>query len=139
MKLSPMFEKLSKYLVRIGIDYEVIEDGKAIDFEVTSTLGSWNCLLSLHEKIGLGCYSTILTPVPRKKYSQMALYLMYLNNNQIFGNFELDFKTGDVRFKTYLDCNDAELTERLIDRTMLRNVKTMQQFYPYIVKIIKAA
>lgn len=134
-----MFEKLSKYLVRIGIDYDVTEEGQAIDFEVKSPQGSWNCLLSLHEKMGIGFYSTILTPVPRKKYSQMAIYLMYLNNTQLFGNFELDLKTGDVRFKTYIDCSSNELTERVIDRTMLRNVTTMQHYYPQIMQIIKAA
>lgn len=134
-----MFEKLSKYLVRIGIDYEVINGGQALDFEVQSPLGSWNCLMSLHEKLGVGFYSTILTPVPRKKYSQMAIYLMYLNNSQIFGNFELDLKTGDVRFKTYIDCLNNDLSERVIDRTMLRNVKTMQHYFPQIMQIIKAA
>ncbi len=134
-----MFERLSKYLSRIGIDYEIVDNGAALDFEVQSPEGTWNCLLSVHNRTGIGFYSTILTPVPRKRQMQMAMYLMYLNNHHLFGNFELDIKTGDVRFKTYLDCEHMELTERLIDRTMLRNVTVMQRYLPQIMNIIKAA
>jgi len=137
--ISPMLDTVSRYLVRIGIDYEVIDDGQGVDFDVQSPAGNWRCLFALHQRTGMGIYSTIPTPTPRRKFGQMAVYLMYLNNRQLFGNFELDIKTGDVRFKTYLDCDANELTERLIDRTMLRNVTTMQLYMPHILHIICAA
>jgi Putative bacterial sensory transduction regulator len=134
-----MFERLMKYLCKLGIDYEVQEKTTTFDFQIHSTVGKWNCLLSLQTAAGIGFYSTLLSPVPRQKHSQMALFLMYLNNQQLFGNFELDLKTGDVRFKTYLDLETCDFSEHLLDRTMLRNVTTMERYFPQIMNLITAA
>ena len=128
-----------KYLCRLGINYEVQDKTTAFDFQINSTVGKWNCLLSLQSAAGIGFYSTLLAPVPRQKHPQMALFLMYLNNQQLFGNFELDLKTGDVRFKTYLDLEAQDFAEHLLDRTMLRNVTTMERYFPQIMQIIHAA
>lgn len=131
-----MFELLSKYLRRIGIDYSVREKDKALDFTVEADEGSWNCLLSVHQSQGIGFYSTVGYPVPKEKRTQMALFITWLNNMRLFGNFEMDLQTGDVRFKTYIDCEGVELTERAIDRTMLINVTTMQKYLPQILQVI---
>lgn len=130
-----MYKLLIKYLQRIGVDYSVIESGKALDFTVESPEGSWNCMMSISEQLGVGFYSTLHFAVPQDKRTQVALYLMWLNNAHLVGNFELDLKTGDIRFKTYLDCNGIELTERAIDRTMLVNVTTMQKHFAQIKEL----
>ncbi len=134
-----MFERLMKYLCRLGINYEVQEKTTAFDFQIHSNVGKWNCLLSLQSAAGIGFYSTLLAPVPQPRRAQMALFLMYLNNQQLFGNFELDLKTGDVRFKTYLDLETQDFAEHLLDRTMLRNVTTMERHFAQIMQMIKAA
>jgi hypothetical protein len=134
-----MFEQLMKYLSRIGINYEILDDNKGLDFKINGQAGSWNCMFSVHEKMGVGIYSTLLKPVPKSKQTQMVMFLMYLNNNHLFGNFEFDFKTGDVRFKTYLDCLAQPLTDKSIDAAMVCNVKTMQYYLPQIMNIIQAA
>ena len=134
-----MFERLMKYLCRLGIDYDVQENSQVFDFQVRSTVGKWNCLLSLQSTAGICFYSTLFTAVPRSKQQQMALFLMYLNNQQLFGNFELDFKTSDVRFKTYLDLDNNDFNEKLLDRVMFRNVSTMEKHFDQIMKFIKAA
>jgi len=134
-----MFEKLKKYLNRIGIEFTISETGKALEFTVESPAGSWNCLMSVHTPKGIGFYSTILHTVPKDRRTQMALYLTWLNNSRLFGNFEMDLTTGDVRFKTYQDCLGNDLTERAIDRMMLINVTTMQKYMPQIQAVMNGA
>lgn len=134
-----MFKLVQKYLDRVGIDYEVVKENTAVDFEVMSPQGKWNCLLTLHDNSGVGFYSTILHPVPDDIRTKMAIYLTLLNNSRLFGNFEIDFKTGDIRFKTYIDCESIELTERIIDRTMLINIATMQKHLPEIMEQMAVA
>ncbi len=132
-----MFYTVIKYLERIGVEYSLRNNQKVIDFEVAAPEGQWNCMLLLHGRSGIGFYSVVPFPVPEAERAEIALYLMWLNNERIFGNFELDLETGEIRFKTYIDCESNELNERMLDRTMLINVATMQKYLPKLRKQIR--
>ena len=131
-----MFDIIQKYLRRVGIDYAVLQEGRALDFLVEAPEGRWNCLLSVYESTGIGIYSTVLESVPHELRTKMALFLTMLNNNRLLGNFEMDLRTGDVRFKTYLDCSLMELSERLLERSLLVNITTMQKYLNQILRIM---
>jgi hypothetical protein len=133
-----MFELIQRYLRRIGVQYRIICDQKALDFAVDSPHGTWTCVLSLHGDLGLVFYSCLQQAVPSEQRTKMALFLTLLNNDRLFGNFEMDLKTGDVRFKTYVDCEGSELTEQMIDRTMLLNVTTMQKYLPQLQQVLQS-
>ena len=130
---------IEKYLQRIGVEYNLRNQNKAIDFEVEAPEGKWSCLMLLYGKTGIGFYSVLPTIVPASQRAEMAMYLMWLNNERVFGNFELDLETGEIRFKTYIDCESSPLNERILDRTMLINVATMQKYMPKIIGQIRQA
>jgi hypothetical protein len=125
-----MLHIIKKYLERIGVEYQTREQGAVIDFEVEAPQGQWNCMLLLHGRSGIGFYSVLPFVVPESQRAELALHLMWLNNERVFGNFELDLVSGEIRFKTYIDCEGTALNERMLDRTMLINVATMQKYLP---------
>lgn len=127
-----MLTIIKKYLQRIGVDYSTRENDRAIDFRVEAPQGEWSCLMMLYGGSGVAFYSIVPFIVPQHWRVEMAVYLMWLNNERVFGNFELDMETGEIRFKTYLDCEGSGLNERMLDRTMLINVATMQKYLPKI-------
>lgn len=132
-----MFNILIKYLRRIKIPFTIEAPNSALYFNINTPEGQWKCSIIMdHYTKGLGFYSTLPSTVPPNLRTRVALYLMALNNNRLFGNFELDLKTGDVHFKTYIDCESVGLSERLLDRTMLVNITTMQQALPKLTKLI---
>jgi hypothetical protein len=132
-----MLQIIEKYLQRIGVEYSIRDNDKVFDFEVQAPEGQWNCMLLLHGRAGIGFYSVLPIVVQEQQRAEVALYLMWLNNERVFGNFELDLETGEVRFKTYIDCECNPLTERMLDRTMLINVATMQKYLPKIIGEIR--
>lgn len=136
-----MLKKISNYLHRIQIEHQVDRKQDTLSFAVSSPQGSWQCSILLERnkrKVqGFGFYSTIPQAVPLNQRTDMALFLMCLNNNRIFGNFEIDLKTGDIHFKTYIDCEQSTFSERSFDRTMLVNVSIMQQHLPDLLQFIK--
>ncbi|MCP4439387.1 MAG: YbjN domain-containing protein [Aureispira sp.] len=133
-----MFDILIKYLRRIKIPFTVEAPNSVLYFNINTPEGLWKCTVILdHHTKGLGFYSTLPSTVPPNLRTRVALYLMALNNNRLFGNFELDLKTGDVHFKTYVDCESVGLSERILDRTMLVNITTMQQYLPKLMSLLK--
>lgn len=125
-----MLHIIRKYLERIGVQYSLRDEQSVIDFSVEAPEGEWKCILLLHGRSGIGFYSVLPFIVPESQRAELALHLMWLNNERILGNFELDLVSGEIRFKTYIDCEIHGLNERMLDRTMLINVATMQKYLP---------
>jgi hypothetical protein len=54
----------------------------------------------------------------------------------IIGNFELDFTDGEIRYKTSIDVEGANLTFTQIKRLVYANVMMMDQYLPGIMSVI---
>ncbi len=138
-----MIEQISSYFRRIGVDHQTDTERQALSFDVETPQGTWQCLILVSKSkdmgSGAGFYSTLPTKVPRLLRNHMALFLMCLNNDRIFGNFELDPQTGDLHFKTYIDFENRGFSEKAVERNMLINISIMQQHMPKLTKMIKRA
>ncbi|HEY9605649.1 MAG TPA: YbjN domain-containing protein, partial [Allocoleopsis sp.] len=67
-----------------------------------------------------------------------AEFLMRVNYGLILGNFELDFGSGQIYYKTTICTNDIHLNSALIERGVYANVWTMDKYLPGIMKVIYA-
>ena len=55
----------------------------------------------------------------------------------IIGNFELDFKSGDIRYKTSIDVEGFQLNSLLIKPVVYHNVMTMDKYLSGILAILE--
>ncbi len=65
----------------------------------------------------------------------VAEYLTRANYGLYIGNFELDFSDGEVRYKSSLDFEDAELNFELIRNTMYPAMQMMDRYLPGLLKV----
>ena len=143
MRLDAYDKKLSSYLLRIGVEHDVNMSDKALTFDVETPQGTWHCSIlvdnNLPSQRGMGFYSTLPAKVPTDLLNHMALFLMCLNNDRLFGNFELDPETGDLHFKTYIDFENRAFSEKAVERNMLINISIMQKHMPRLMRMINCA
>lgn len=132
-----MFEFIKKYLQRIGIEYNILQAGRALDFQVDSPEGQWACLISVYESTGVGIYSLLPENIEKSQRSHLALFITMLNNERLLGNFEMDLRSGDLRFKTYLDCSVDTLSELQLEKALLVNLSAMQKHLPQFRQLIE--
>ena len=52
------------------------------------------------------------------------------------GNFEMDFGDGEVRYKSSLDFEGAELTSELISHAIYPAVQTMDRYLPGVMGLL---
>ena len=143
-----MIKKISRYFQRIGVDYITDPNRQAVSVDVKTPEGEWQCLVLVGNKTkdrtkkmhsGVGLYSTHPMKVPLTLRNQMAIFLMCLNSDRVFGNFELDPDSGDLHFKTYIDFENRSFSEKTVERNLLINISIMEQHLQKISKMINCA
>ena len=65
----------------------------------------------------------------------MAEFITRANYGMIIGNFELDFSDGEVRYKTSIDVEGAELVPAVIRQLVYANVLTMDRYLKGIMAV----
>ena len=138
-----MIKKISNYLQSIGVEHATDSKRKALSFDVKTPDGTWPCSIlvdrnDLSSKV-VGVYSTLPVKVPVDLLNHMALFLMCLNNDRLYGNFELDPDTGDLHFKTYLDFENRAFSEKAVEHNMICNISVMQKYMNRFMRMISCA
>ncbi len=80
----------------------------------------------------------VLAPVKAPELSRLpaAEFIARANYGLRIGNFELDFNDGEVRYKSSLDFEGAELTPALIRNAIYPAVQTLDRYLPGLMKVI---
>jgi hypothetical protein len=83
----------------------------------------------------------VVAPVkaPPDMRSRVAEFITRANYGMRIGNFELDFGDGEVRYKSALDFEAAELTPRLVRNLLYPAVSTMDRYLPGLLSVISGA
>ena len=82
-------------------------------------------------------YSFCPVNATKSKLQAIAEFITKANYGMIIGNFELDFKDGEIRYKTSIDVEDETLTSTLIKQLVFTNVAMMDKYLPGIRSIIE--
>lgn len=81
-------------------------------------------------------FSVCPVVAPPNKHVKMAEFLTRVNFNLLVGNFDMDFKTGQIRFKTSLNVENDRLTPALLRNLVFANLSIMDSYLPGIMKLI---
>ena len=81
-------------------------------------------------------YSVPPLRVPEERRREVAEFLTRANYGLLIGNFELDMEDGEVRYKTGMDVEGAELTPSLIAGMVRANCATADRYFPGLVAIV---
>ena len=119
---------MSLYLEKIGVEHSTDLASSSLSFEVETSVGDAPCFFIFDGAKGVALYSCLPAKVPSHKMTEMALYITCLNNNRLFGCFEMDLKTGNIFFRTYIDFNNKRLSTKTIERNMSINLSVMQEY-----------
>ncbi len=84
---------------------------------------------------GVRIYSDIPVNIPEQRRPAIAELLTRINEKLGSGNFEMDYLSGQVRYKTTLDLMDGVLTHAMLMRIFLINLSTTDRFMQTIMGV----
>lgn len=99
--------------------------------------GRWNCSAKAREQQQqFVFYSVCPVTVPKSQRQAIAEFIAMANYDMIIGNFELDFRDGEIRYKTSIDVEGDRLSFACINNLVYANVNMMDKYLPGIMSVI---
>ncbi len=133
-----ILDTLTQFFEEDGWNFAPGEEATVLCLDFQGQSGSWTCRVQAREEQQqLVFYSICPHKMPEDKAIDVMEFLTRANYGLIIGNFELNLIDGEIRCKTSLDVEDAELTTPLIRHMVYANVLAMDQYLPGILGVIE--
>ncbi len=111
-------------------------DADVVDISYQGEHGPYVCfLLALEDEGRIVFYSACPVKVPEARRVAAAEFLMRANYGLTLGNFEMDFRDGEVRFKSSLEVDEDGPEGEPLQRVIQANVLAMDYYAPGIVQL----
>ena len=100
--------------------------------------GQWTCYaVARDEQAQFLFYSVYPTIIPEHQRLAIAEYLARANYGLVQGNFELDFDSGEIRYKTSLDITHLAINSNVIQHLVYTNITITDHYFPGILAILE--
>jgi hypothetical protein len=121
------------YLSEQGWSFTRLAGRTALQLKVDSAHGQWLCYAQAREaERQLLFYSVFPTNAPEERRAAVAELLTRANFGLYLGNFEMDWEDGEIRYKTSVAVEGAELTPALVRQVVEPNVRIMERYFAAI-------
>lgn len=133
--MARILDAMKKFFENDKWPFEHIDD-MSLKMSFQGDDGQWNCFArAREEQQQFIFYSYAPIKVPEERRPAMGEFINRANYGMIIGNFEIDYSDGEVRYKTSIDVEDAELVEPLCKNLVYQNVLTMDRYYKGIMAV----
>lgn len=97
----------------------------------------WTCFAQAREEQEQFIfYSVSPVPAPADRRNEVAEFITRANYGMIVGNFEMDYSDGEIRYKTSIDVEDADLTHPLMRHVVYANVMTFDRYFKGLMAVM---
>jgi len=126
------------YLVERHWPHE--DHGDVIVTPVVLGSGSWTVFFEIRDQDQqLIVNSLVPVWVPVERRTDAAMYIARANYGLAIGNFEIDLDEGEVRFRTSVDVEGAQISDPVVDHLFLANIMAVEQYLDGLQSVIEGA
>src|SRR3569832_1222181 len=135
--MSRILDALMLFFREDEWDFSVMEDRTVLRMGFSGDNGNWICYAQSREaQSQVIFYSLCPLSVAGKKLDAMAEFLTRANYGLVVGNFEMDYDDGEIRYKTSLDVEGAELSPKHNKHKDNANKTTLDRYLPGIMAVL---
>src|SRR5437762_10474197 len=135
----PIFETMQTFFKEDEWPLTQVEGQPMLRMNFRGSNGRWMCLAQAREEQQeFVFYSICDANTPEDRRPAMAEFLTRANYGLYIGNFEMDYRDGEIRYKTSIDVEGATLTAPLIKSLVYANVAIMDRYLPGIMSVLYA-
>jgi hypothetical protein len=136
---TPIFEPMQAFFKEDDWPITPVENQPWLRTAFRGSNGRWTCLAQAREEQQeFIFYSICDVNTPEDKRAAMAEFITRANYGLYLGNFEMDYRDGEIRYKTSIDVEGGTLTAPLIKSLVYANVALMDRYLPGIMSVIYA-
>lgn len=131
-----LLEATQSVLQKQGWQFYDLGDA-TLRIDVQGPTANWMILVQcIEESEQLIAYSICANKPPTSRYGAVQEFLTRANFGLRIGNFEFDLEDGEIRFKTSIAFAGTVSVEPMIEKSLLLNIMTMQQYLDGILQVM---
>jgi hypothetical protein len=135
--MTPMLEIAAQYFKEQDWNFHAVDNKPVLIMGMSGKHGNYNCMAIAREEQQVFIFRTqSAVKAPEEKRAAVAEYLTRANYGLPVGNFEFDYRDGEIAYKTGLDVENDELTPALVRNMVQANLSTFDRYYPGLMEII---
>ncbi|MGB1286123.1 MAG: YbjN domain-containing protein [Aggregatilineales bacterium] len=132
-----IFESIEGFFIEDEWEFHRMEESPVLSMGFSGKNGKWNCYAQAREaQRQFVFYSVMPINAPEDKRNDVAEFVTRSNYGMIIGNFELDYRDGEVRYKTSIDVEGTILEPALIRQLVYANVIITDRYLPGLMSVI---
>jgi hypothetical protein len=130
------FENLQQFMEMDEWNPQPVEGSSAFVCGFRGANGDQRVLAQVNvEREVLLVYAYAMANIPEPRRLAVAEFLTRANYGILVGNFELDLRDGEVRYKASLAFRDVPLTHPMIAQCLYPAVQTLDQYLPGLLAV----
>ena len=134
---GPISETMMQFFADENWAYMASESEPVLRVPFQGTNGQWMCYAQAREEQEQFVFYSVCPAVaPEERQAAVAEFLTRANYGVIIGNFEMDYRDGELRYKTSLDVEGDALSPALMRSLVYANVAMMDHYLPGIMSVI---
>ena len=111
-----------KQLFRSGVDMQ-------------SALGNIDLIISVKENSYV-VYAVMNSKAEKNLYNQVAEFLHRANYGMLNGNFEFDYSDGEIRYKTYVNCDGIHPSSNVVADSILLPIIIFERYGKHLLNVM---
>lgn len=133
------FDTLGSFLEEDGWHPQRIEEQYIYRMGFEGQSGRMPCIAQIVVKLEVfQFYVYAPVKIPEENRPAAAEFITRANYGMRIGNFEMDFRDGEVRYKSSLDFEGSSLTPTMIRNAIYPAVQTIDRYLPGLMEVIYA-
>lgn len=130
-----LFNAVKNWCDRNDWGYQVLEEGEAIRSGFTGDNGQFGLYFTMNNG-RLLVRSLAPNNAPAAKRSEMAEFLTRANYGLAIGNFEMDFRDGEIAYKTGVTTGGEPVEDWLLKDLVYINCLMMDKYFPAMMQVL---
>jgi hypothetical protein len=135
--MARIFNALVDYMSDEDWRFDILEGKTLLKFNVQVKSGRLVCYGEAEEDREIALfYSYLPANAPEDRRAAVAEFLTRANHGMRVGNFEMDYRDGEIRYKTSIDVEGGELSPKMIENLLNANLSTMDRYFTGLMSVI---
>ena len=131
-----LYNKLQSRLTEKGIKFTAKDGTILFNMDIGDVVGKLSVYIEILNNNYIS-YAILSNKATKERYASISEYLHRANYGLLYGNFEIDYSDGEIRYKFTTDCENINtLTNTQIDRSFLVPCAMFSRYGNGIIKLL---
>lgn len=131
-----LYDRVVDHLNSEDLHFEGFRDDNVIKLSFAGNNANYNIYFDIkEEKDCIIVYVMSPIKIPEAKRMQACEYITRANYGIIAGNFEMDFRDGEVRFKSSIEFPEGKISEEMIKLLWVKSLSTIDNYFPGLMRV----